>query len=416
MANSQKLKIATVLLTVSALLYQSLTQRSPLLLLSTPGAVPDSHACKVHHPDLLSNCEDFARLPSTSYVFLSCDRGRREWYHALSAFPSSAPKGEIFLWDYAQPAVAPVLLSTADSLGNDFHPLGISAVTTSPTTARLFIANQAKSSGSIEVLDVNLDTRTALHSQTLRHGGIWSPNGVAAVDASSLFVTNDAFFSRRWRTGLLLEVLLGLPGGNIVHVSVAPTEVSVDNVARVSFANGIAVDKANAKLYVASSTHGLYTYAILDPSTTPHRAAAESFVRTPFAADNVLLDGSTVYVSGIPSIRNYFANMLGTGPLPASWTLQLLGPLPPRGENTLEVALRRVDPANSALRKEEWRWKSVFWDDGKFFGGVSSAAVVSPKGTFLASSVLTDGVLLCERVLERIGKAPKPEVKDKEEL
>ncbi|CAZ81607.1 unnamed protein product [Tuber melanosporum] len=412
MAGSNKLKLAIVLLTVSAFLYKAITQRSPLYLLAPPFPLPPSisSSCSKNFPELLRNCEDFSILPNTTLLFLSCDRSRREWYHAFRAFPPDVPKGEIFIWDYDKPEVEPTLLSGAESLDDDFHPLGVSAVPREEGgEVRLFVTNQAKKEARIEVLDVDLETRTARHKRSLTDAKIFSPNGIVGVDENSFFITNDGFFSRRWSTALLFEVILGAPGGQVVHVSIPPLasatgKDSVDaySVAWISLANGLALDHVKQKLYVASSTHGVYTYSIPDMSR-PYLTVPESFHRTPFATDNLHLGPtSRLFASGITSLGDFATSMLSEGIVgPAAWTAELLPRVDPSDKR--EAALRALDPANSPLRKEEWVWRSVYLDDGKFFGGVSTGGIVDMQGTFVGVSVVGKGVLVCKRVIERPG-------------
>jgi len=334
-------------------------------------------------------------------------------------------KGEIFLWDYSKPEVEPTLLSGAESLGVDFHPLGISAVLREGGGVRLFVTNQAKKEPRIEVLDVNLDTKTARHKRSLTDAKISSPNGIVGIDENSFFITNDGFFSRVWSTLLLFEVVLGAPGGQVVHVSVPPVapaatdkdSVNAYSVAWISLANGLALDRVKQKLYIASSTHGVYTYSIPDMAH-PYLAVPESFRRTPFAADNLHL-GPTgrLFVSGIFSLSDFASSMLSQGPVPPAWTAELLVGVDP--SDGREVVLRGLDPANSPLRKEEWMWRSVYLDDGRFFGGVSTGGVVDMQGTFVGVSVVGEGVLVCKKVIERPGVLVKKEggeEKVKEEL
>lgn len=336
------------------------------------------------------------------------------------------PKGEIFLWDYSKPEVEPTLLSGAESLGVDFHPLGISAVPREEGSGegdevRLFITNQAKKEPRIEVLDVNLDTKTARHKRSLTDAKISSPNGIVGIDENSFFITNDGFFSRVWSTLLLFEVILGAPGGQVVHVSVPPVapatggkdSVNAYSVAWISLANGLALDRVKQKLYIASSTHGVYTYSIPDMAH-PYLAVPESFRRTPFTADNLHL-GPTgrLFVSGIYSLNAFGSSMLSQGPVPPAWTAELLAGADPSDRR--EVALRGLDPANSPLRKEEWMWRSVYLDDGRFFGGVSTGGVVDMQGTFVGVSVVGEGVLVCKKVIGRPGVLVKKEGEEEEE-
>lgn len=225
--------------------------------------------------------------------------------------------------------------------------------------------------------------------------------------------------ARRWSTALLLEVLLGVPGGQVLFVSVPDVggvaateeeEVETWSVGHVCFANGLAWNPREGVLYVVSSTHGVYMYGVRDVAE-PGVTHAVGFVRTPFAGDGVVYSSATgrVFVSGVSSVSKFATAMMSAeAPKGPSWTVELLGEVKRRGEGEegevkREKAFRAVDLANRPLREEERRWRSVFMDDGGFFGGVSNGGVVDEKGTFVAVSSVGEGVVTCGKVLERRG-------------
>lgn len=437
---TNQVRFIVILTTITAFLYRSFSQRSPLLFLSAPPALPSSHGCTIHHPTILQNCEDISQLPGTAYTFLSCDPARREWSHAFGSYPSKAAVGEVYLWNHLTPETEPILISGHASLGGDFHPLGLSAVNITDGIARVFVTNQARARATIEVLDVYLATGESKHVKTIINGSIHSPNGIAAYNATSFYVSNDLFMARRWSTALLIEAILAIPGGTVMFVSVpaeafvaldavvekqreGANEMSVSTIARISLANGLAYNPHDSRLYAASSTHGIYTFSLPDPSL-PLSVYPHSFHRTPFAADNIFYSHSqrTLYVSGVSSLSASATSMMSpAAPRSPSWTLELLPEIQRMGEAEegvlkREKAFRAVDLANRPLREQERRWRSVFMDDGKFYGGVSNGGVVDETGKFIAVSLVGEGVLTCPSILERRGALVKEEAAEKDEL
>lgn len=317
----------------------------------------------------------------------------------------------------------------------DFHPLGLSAITLEEGKARVFVTNQAKVRAKVEILDVELETGKSNHVKTVVNAKIHSPNGIVAYNSTSFYLSNDLFMSRRWSTALLLEAVFGVPGGQVLYVSLPTSsftegkqnqryEAEIYSIAHVCFANGLAFDPAESRLYVASTTHGIYSYSLPSPSQ-PWLAHPHSFHRTPFAPDNLFFSHAQkkLYVSGVSSISAIATAMMSpSAPAAPAWTVELLPELPRMGvveEKVLkrEKAFRSVDLANRPLRMEERRWRSVFMDDGTTFGGVSTGGVVDTKGTYVGVSMVGEGVVVCDTVLERRGSLPKEEVvEEKDEL
>ena len=407
-------------------LYKSFTLRAPWFLLPAMPGVPSDHSCAVHHADRLPFCEDFTTLPGSPLLVLSCDSARREWNHLRNVFAPNLPAGELWLFDPTLPAKTPTRIVLPDTL-IDFRPLGISAAG-GGGEIRLFVANQAKRGPRIEVIDIDLaaaDTSSdtdagsdahgtagpgrlaGRHVATLTDALIASPNSVAAIDRNGFFMTNDVMFSRSW--AVVGELLSGLPGGSLVYVALdgAALVPSAKRVARLALANGVAVDPQHRRLWVASSLSGVSQY--IYSATDPTRVEQGAFLRTAMLPDNVLFSPASggLYVSGLTSLRAFVESQANASALaPPSLSVQLLPKLALRNADKSRVAWRGRDLSNAALRRDEWRWGTVFIDNGSFFGGVSTGGVVD-GGRFVGVSLLQSGVVVCSEPPVRGGIVPE---------
>tara|TARA_R110002003_G_scaffold288_3_gene18329 strand:+ start:25511 stop:26122 length:612 start_codon:yes stop_codon:yes gene_type:complete len=113
-----------------------------------------------------------------------------------------------------------------------------------------------------------------------------------------MYVTNDHAV-RAAVSPLLsqLETFSGAPGGTVVYVDVnAPGAARV--VARVPFANGVALLNASHVAVASSSKAGVYLYRI---DAGDHGLAFDRLIRTPAGADNLSVDGNGVLlIAGHP--------------------------------------------------------------------------------------------------------------------
>ncbi|KAI5780522.1 hypothetical protein EDC01DRAFT_710756 [Geopyxis carbonaria] len=409
--NTRQLKWIA-LFAFASFLWKSFTQRAPFFLLPSIPALPTPHGCAVHHAAAVHACEDLATIPNSPLIVLSCDSSRRSYSHITGNLNASLPPGELFLYNPSLPSEPPRQL---DVHTRDFRPLGISAVSTSPSSARLFIANQAAVHASVEVLDVDLSTAATTPVASLVHPRIASPNGIAALSPHGFYLTNDVASARRSAALVALELLLGVPGGDLVYVSFTPGSdagTTVTRLARLAFANGLALDAATGRLWVASTLKGVYAYLFdaANPGTLLGGGAA--FLRTPFLPDNLAFAGGELYVTGLaaPRLSAGFAAS-GDATPPPSIAAKLVAPLE-KGAGKAAAALRGHDVSNTGLRREEWRWKTVFYDDGTLFGQVSGVAV-DADGRFFGVGLFWDGVLVCDAVpVKGPMKVVEEEVKD----
>lgn len=416
-----------------SLFWRQFSQRPPFFGVSIPE--PNSNpTCSVQHRDILHNCEDIRFFPNESpWALLSCDRGRRQWSPIFSDFSLHAPEGELFLWNWRDtPSVLPYILpfkGAANENGTtsgDFHPLGVSIVPVEGTKHRIFVTNQARIGGLIEVLDFDMQTASFTHIQTIRNPRIHSPNAIVALDKDHFFVTTDMYFARNWAPGVVVEAALGLPLGEILYVALTEDDdgkrgARVQLVSKLAVGTGIEIDRERKALWASSLSNGVYEYNYdFQPKKTgvediyndplfPITATASKFIRTPFRPDNIVFSPATkkLTVSGVVSMEGFFTSMISPeAKKPSSWTIELLPKLNKQHltmeEGRRELGLRIADPANNALRRDEMRWRTVFWDDGTTFGGVSTGSIVDfgkERGEgYIGVSLVDRGVIICEKI------------------
>ena len=434
-----------------SLLWRQLSQKPPFFGVSVPE--PNSNpTCSVQHRDILHNCEDIRFLPNESpWALLSCDKGRRQWSPIFSDFSLHAAEGELFLWNWRDaPSTAPTLLpfkGAANENGTtagDFHPLGVSIIPVEGVKHRIFVANQARIGGLIEVLDFDMETASFTHIQTIRNSRIHSPNAIVALDRDHFFVTTDMYFSRNWAPGVVVEAALGLPLGEILYVALTEDDdgkrcARVQLVSKIAVGTGIEIDRESKTLWASSLSNGIYEYnydfqpkkaGVEDTHNDPLfpiTATASKFIRTPFWPDNIVFSPTTkkLTVSGVVSMEGFFTSMISPeAKKPSSWTIELLPQLSRQEltteEGRRELSLRIADPANNALRREEMRWGTVFWDDGTTFGGVSTGSIVGfgkemGEG-YVGVSLMDRGVVVCENIPSVRGWLVKEKERGHEEL
>lgn len=321
----------------------------------------------------------------------------------------------------------------------DFHPLGVSIVPIEgeATKHRIFVANQARRFGLVEVLDFDIGTSSFTHVQTIRNPRIHSPNAIVALDQDHFFTITDLYFSRNWAPGVIVESLFGLPIAEVFYVALTEDDegkrgARVQLVSKIAVGTGIEIDRESKTLWASSLTNGIYEYGYgIQPKKDGEEASdplfplaftPTKFIRTPFWPDNIILSPTTkkLTVSGVVSVERFFKSMISSGSAkPPSWTIELLPAIGKQDLNTdqgrMEMGLRLADPANTALRRDEVRWKTVFWDNGTTLGGVSTGAVVDfGKGRegYIGVSLVDDGVVVCKNTPKERGwlvKAPEHE-------
>lgn len=210
-------------------------------------------------------------------------------------FNPNSTHGQIWIYDYTTSTsnLTPLDLSTWPD-HQDFHPLGLAY---DSKTESLYAINHARSGSRIDIFTIDWTTNTATHTQTLTHPLLHAPNALELLGDGKMYVTNDHAI-RAAVSPLLsqIETFSGLAGGSVVYMDVgSPSSARI--VARVPFANGLALLNSTVLAVASSSKAGVYMYSI----GRDHELEFHKLVRTPAGADNLSVDGHGVLlVAGHP--------------------------------------------------------------------------------------------------------------------
>lgn len=208
--------------------------------------------------------------------------------------------GKLYLYDYAHEElpenerVRPLVLE-AFPHEHDFHPLGLAL---DAATSTLYAVNHAQTGSVIEVFQLAVDTATATHTQTIQHALLHAPNAIHVLGDGKLYVTNDHFV-RAAVSPLLskLESFSGLAGGTVVFIDTREPQAA-KIVARIPFANGLAIMSNHSTIVVASTSDPGVRFFAIQPD---HDLRATGRLRTPSAVDNLSIDSAgTLLMAGHP--------------------------------------------------------------------------------------------------------------------
>lgn len=233
-----------------------------------------------------------------------------------------------------------------------FHPSGISLFALPGSASRLFVINRRSSTSStVEVFDV--DQGRLVHLKTIRdERHLISPNDLVAISPEQFYLTNDHGFSSVLLQGIenLLHRMPHLRFGAIAYFDGQRfTTVARD----IAFPNGIAVDQAAGRLYVASVLGECLRYADWDQAKPQRELSFNGEIPLTGAPDNIEWDSlGNLWVG----VHQHFSMLSG-------YTLGLLPTSPSR-----VVCI-------SALKLREPRVEEIWSDDGNRLSSSSVAAV-----------------------------------------
>lgn len=234
-----------------------------------------------------------------------------------------------------------------------FHPLGI-ALFDDGRSRRLFVVNRSDpESGepfvrTVEVFD--LVARTLVRRQPIASSALRNPNGVAAVGADEIYVTNDGRSD-----GLAdgLAKLLRLGTGNVLHCRGGSCRPVAD---RIAFANGVAVSAGGDRLFVASfGDRALRVYRRAEDGTLAPKYAT---IRLPAQPDNLEWED---HAAGVLDVACHVDRLATYRHL-----RDVAEPAPSQG---LRVYLNQTPPTHQLL----------FYDSGRLAPASATALVVGRK-------------------------------------
>src|SRR5512135_3197286 len=201
--------------------------------------------------------EDITIDHAAGVAFVSSQRRRDEKTGKIWLRPEDQPGGALFALDLSGEQVAKRLLTDHDALGFPFHPWGISLFCGQNGERRLLVINHRGSDDhAVEAFDVE--------GGRLRHAGtvrdpehLIGPNDLVALDGDRFYVTND--HGARRALLQLLESGAALPWSTVAFYDGSHFHTVAK---RIVHANGIALDHARRRLYVAAvRSKQIYDYA-----------------------------------------------------------------------------------------------------------------------------------------------------------
>ncbi|KAK3044330.1 hypothetical protein LTS18_001565, partial [Coniosporium uncinatum] len=207
---------------------------------------------EVKFQNVIRNCEDLYMNDESGFVILSCDPGRDEWNTVMGQFVSPSTSGALWLYNYTSSlSNPPIKLRLNDYPPNrDFHPLGLEYVSSART---LYAANHKSNGSCIEIFRLDAAARSLSYIRTLADPKLHAPNAIRALSDHELLVSNDHYFLQRSSAVLALaETYLAAPGGSVAYVNLRSGVVA--HVARLPFANGIAVVNGTVVAVASTST------------------------------------------------------------------------------------------------------------------------------------------------------------------
>lgn len=123
-----------------------------------------------------------------------------------------------------------------------------------------------------------------------------APNAVIQISTTEVLVTNDHFFTPRASKWLnKIETYLGLPLGGVTYLNLQTGEAT--QIARIPFANGIALLNQTTVAVASSSSAKVFLYS-LDRSHSPPTLSLVESISTPFWPDNLHTSGDKLFIAG----------------------------------------------------------------------------------------------------------------------
>lgn len=326
--------------------------------------------------------EDLIADEATGLVYFSA--GTREG--RLEYFPGLAPKkttntthrvfhDQVYLFDpVAETAVS--LEIQGDSVG-DFVSHGISLVT-GEVDNHLFFVNHKRTGSVVSVFKHTKGTTVLEHLHDFKHSAIHSPNSVAAVSPTEVYISND-----HWSKNHLLrmmEVLLGPLGTtNIVHCKLDPSSLEstcTSVVNKLAFANGLEYIAGTNEVISAESNRGRVTrYPVLPGGKLDVENSHSLYF-------NVVLDN----VRRVPGTNDF---VVATFPDLDQLFPALKNPASYKGTVSARALYVRESDGYSQERV-------IYNDDGHLLSFVTGYLYAESAGKLLGGSVLYEGLLVCK--------------------
>ncbi len=246
--------------------------------------------------DVAPGTEDVEIDEDARQVFVSTFE-RRGWFAGTTA---NRPRGAIYMLDLTDRTLTPQLVS--ENAPADFSPHGISLWQGADGVRRLFVvSHRADGTEAIEMFDVGQDG-ALFHTESVSFDAMHSPNDVAAVGNRQFYASND----RKHDNGLAgaFELYGALPLTDLVYFD------GVDGrsiVGGLTYANGVAVSKNGAEVYVAETTKRRISAYSRNETTGALKAKKRWRVNT--APDNIdVAPDGALWIAGHLNTNKFLAH------------------------------------------------------------------------------------------------------------
>ena len=218
--------------------------------------------------------------------------------------PDTPPETGIYLYKYSESSDAvpvKVQLEAPEAHDKTFHPLGIEYHEASQT---LYIINHSPDGPSVEWYTLDTEQVVAKYEGFAQNSTyLPSPNSMVAISKDELFLPNDHLFPAKYNLLLAkLETYAGLPGGSVAYVKRNDDgSTSVKTLARIPFANGIALLNSSTLAVASSSTANVRIFNITWAANGTPELSQTSSISVPFAPDNLSSDSKgKLLITGHP--------------------------------------------------------------------------------------------------------------------
>ncbi|THY72834.1 hypothetical protein D6C86_08553 [Aureobasidium pullulans] len=278
-----------------SLLYNLETINHPSKITTSRGWMAEKGNYEIKYADKLRNCEDLVVDDQAGYVVIGCDEGRDVWNTVMGIFGKTQPKnGELYLYDYSRPTPSLETIRLLNTPENySFHPLGLSLHL--PTNTLLAV-NHAITGSTLDQFHFSRHGNSATYIRSISSPYLRAPNAVVQISATEVLVTNDHFFTPKGSKVMnMVETYLGLPLGGVTHVNLKTEEAT--QVARVAFANGIAVVNESTVAVASSASAKVFLYNI-DKSSAPPTLSYREAIPLSFFPDNLHVAGGKLFIAG----------------------------------------------------------------------------------------------------------------------
>lgn len=302
----------------------------------------------------LAGVEDLTIDQQTGVAFLSSDD---RWAQRFG----KARKGAIYALNLRDSLPKPLLL-TGTFAEEDFHPHGISLLTTSDGLKYLFVVNHRLQTKVNTIERFAYRNDSLVHEHTFTDSLFISPNDVVAVAKEQFYFTND--HDRRpdfWRT---VSDFLRLNSGYVVYFD---GEKSQSVSEKMQYANGINVSLDGKELYVAASSgKEIYVY---DRNGKTGGLTLTQTIALDTGPDNIEIDtAGNLWVGCHPQLLKFVAH----------------------ASNPLSIAPSEVIKIDA----QDHHVSTILINDGRALSASSVAAVYGP--ILLVGPVFQDKILIAK--------------------